>query len=96
MKRHRAFDTYRVSRDGSKEPAQPRQELARDSASDSSKLLTSESMLEVEGDDADDEEQEGVDAEEEAEEEEEEWCSTWCIWERVCMAVMIWALVTSS
>lgn len=90
MKRQRAFDTYKVSRDGSNEPAQPRQELARDSASDSSKLLTSESMLEVEGEDADDEEQEGVEA------EEEEWCSTWCIWERVCMAVMIWALVTSS
>lgn len=92
MKRQRAFDTYKVSRDGSNEPAQPRQELARDSTSDSSKLLTSESMLEVEGEDADDEEQEGV----EAEEEEEEWCSTRCIWERACMAVMIWVLVTSS
>lgn len=91
MKRQRALETYKVSRDGSNDPAQPRQELARDSASDSSKLLTSESMLEVQGEEADDEEQEGVEAE-----EEEEWCSTWCIWERACMAATIWALVTSS
>lgn len=69
MKRQRALDTYNVSRDGSNDPAQPTQELARDSASDSSKLLTRESMLEVEGEEADDEEQEGVEA-------EEEWCST--------------------
>lgn len=53
---------------------QPRQvaaalPVARDSPSDSSRLLTSESMLEVEGEDAD----------EEADEEEAEWCSTWCI-----------------
>ena len=77
MKRQRALDTYRVSRAGSKEPAQPRQAdtPARDSASDSSKLLTRESMLEVEGDEADeDEEEEGEEA------EEAEWCSTWCIW----------------
>lgn len=83
MKRQRALDTYRVSRVGSKESAQPRQAdtPARDSASDSSKLLTSESMLEVEGEEADEDEEEEPD--------EAEWCSTWCIWERVCMAVMI-------
>lgn len=63
-----------MSLDGSKEPAQPRQPdtPARDSASDSSKLLTNESMLEVEGEEAD--EDEGEEA------EDAEWCSTWCIW----------------
>ena len=72
MRRQRALDTYRVSRAGSKEPAQPRQEEtpARDSASNSSKLLTSESMLEVEGEEADEDEDEGED------EDDEEWCST--------------------
>lgn len=66
------MDTNRVSRVGSKQPVQPAQPdtLGRDSASDSPKLLTRESMLEVEGDEAD-----------EAEEHEEEadageWCST--------------------
>lgn len=77
MRRQRALDTYRVSRAGSKEPAQPRQAEttpARDSASDSSRLLTSESMLEVEGEEADEDEEEGEEA------DEAEWCSTWCIW----------------
>lgn len=77
------MDTYRVSRAGSKEPAQPRQADARDSPSDSSKLLTSESMLEVDGEDADEDEDDGEEA------DEAEWCSTWCIWQRTCMAVMI-------
>lgn len=75
MTRQRALDTYRVSRVGSKEPTHPRQPdtPARDSASDSSKLLTSESILEVEGEEAEEEEDEGEEA------NEEEWCSTWCI-----------------
>lgn len=81
------MDTNRVSRVGSKQPVQPWQPdtLGRDSASDSPRLLTRESMLEVEGEEAEE-------AEEEAEEEAVEggeWCSTWCICERVCMAVMI-------
>lgn len=75
MIRQRALDTYRVSRDASKELTQPRQPEApaRDSASDSSRLLASESMLEEEGEEAEEDE------EEEGEEDEEEWCSTWCI-----------------
>lgn len=60
----RAFDTYRVSRAGSKELAQPRQAdpPTKDPASDSSKLLTSESMLQVEGEEADEDEEEGEEA----------------------------------
>lgn len=76
MSRQRALDTYSVSCAGSKEPAQPRQLAtpARDSASDSSRLLTNESMLEVEGEEADEDE------EEEEEAADDEACSAWCIW----------------
>lgn len=64
-----------MSRAGSKDPAQPRQPEtpARDSASDSSMLLTSESMLQVEGEEADEADEDGEEV------DEEEWCSTWCI-----------------
>lgn len=73
MKRQRALDTYRVSRAGSKEQLRQGDTPARDSVSDSSKLLTSESMLEVEGEEVDEDDEEGEEA------DEAEWCSTWCI-----------------